>query len=125
MLVAAGLGAMCAVSGAQAQSSNMMMHMMNSGFYGSSPTPPAPKPHPVPHPVPPPHPPPVPAPHPPPPVPPPHPPPPVPAPHPPPPHPPPPHYNGRKLQGFNNKVNKMAAATNRQSERRNLMSYFY
>merc|ERR1719453_1747241 len=95
MLVAAGLGAMCAVSGAQAQSSNMMMHMMNSGFYGSSPTPPAPKPHPVPHPVPPPHPPPVPA---------------------PPPPPPPPHYNGRKLQGFNNKVNKMAAATNRQSE---------
>ena len=47
MLVAAGLGAMCAVSGAQAQmSSNMMQHMMNSGFYGSSPTPPAPKPHP-------------------------------------------------------------------------------
>ena len=118
MLVAAGLGAMCAVSGAQAQmSSNMMQHMMNSGFYGSSPTPPAPKPHPVPHPppVPPPHPPPVPPPH----------PPPVPPPHPPPPHPPPPHYNGRKLQGFNSKVNKIAAATNRQAERRNLMSYFY
>ena len=83
--------------------------------------PPVPPPHPPP--VPPPHPPPVPPPHPPP-VPPPH-PPPVPPPHPPPPHPPPPHYNGRKLQGFNSKVNKIAAATNRQAERRNLMSYFY
>ncbi len=31
---------------ADAQSTNMMMHMMNSGFWGSSPTPPAPKPHP-------------------------------------------------------------------------------
>ena len=46
----------------------------------------------------------------------------------PPPHPPPhapPPYHGRKLQGFNSKVNKMAAATNRQADRRSLLSYFY
>ena len=42
----------------------------------------------------------------------------------PPPHAPPP-YHGRKLQGFNSKVNKMAAATNRQADRRSLLSYFY
>merc|ERR1719461_670307 len=78
--------------------------------------PPVPPPHPPP--VPPPHPPPVPPPHPPPVPPPPPPPPPV-----PPPHPPPP-YHGRKLQGFNSKTNKNAAATNRQAERRNLLSFF-